>query len=149
MLRHSVNRERFAIGSAAGGVLFPNPAEVCTMSLNHQDVLSIVRSRLPGAKVAQAIILWDQAEYEAGDPIRFGRSTVSMPYRGYWVFVDLEPRVNWGHQALLILVESQTRAVTIHDVDFPPYEGSLPDSVVVLLRYGKAPEHEKQANPFD
>ncbi len=118
------------------------------MQFDGEIVLSIVQKKLSDKEKTEAIIYWDESPLETGDVIKAGNQPIQMPFKGYMVFIDLEPKANWGHATYYGLIESNTGEIQLVKREFPPYSGQAPPSYKVLLRYGKKPPHDRYFNVY-
>lgn len=114
-----------------------------------EEMLKIVLKNLSTKEKERAIIYWDKKLLEVGDKVKIGRKTIDMSFKGYMVFVDLEPKANWGHPCLYFLIDIRTQDIKIIKEEFPPYFGDYPQSFKVILRYGEKPPHNRYFNTFD
>lgn len=114
-----------------------------------EQVLEIVLGNLSPEEKDQSIVFWDEKPVESGDPIKIGRESLEMPFRGYMAFVDLMPKANWGHPCLYFLIDAKTHDIQIRKEAFPPYYGEYPQSYKVILRYSKRPPHDRYFQVFD
>lgn len=102
------------------------------MSLSENDMLSIIRQHVEAARQADCLIHWDTRPRTAGEPVVLGRKGQSMPFDGYFVFIDLLPQANWGHPARCLLIRLDGGEVQSHEVEFPPHVGDYPPSYRTL-----------------
>lgn len=117
--------------------------------LTVEQVLEIVLGNLAPEERDQSIVFWDEKPVESGAPIKIGRESLEMPFKGYMAFVDLMPKANWGHPCLYFLIDAKTHDIQIRKEAFPPYYGEYPQSYRVILRYGKSPPHARYFQVFD
>ncbi len=105
--------------------------------------IEIILKKLTEEEENESITYWDNKLLEKGDKIKIGFKEFVMPFQGFLVFVDLEPKANWGHRCLYFLIDSQSFEYKIVEGEFPPYLGKYPESYKVILRYGKTPPHDR------
>jgi len=114
-----------------------------------EKILKMVLNTLPGEKIEQSIIYLEREPFKAGDTINSGRMSIGVKKPSYMAFVDLQPRLNWGHSCNYVLIDAETFETEIFNAQFPPYQGDYPQSYIVLLRYGVKPPHERYFNVYD
>ena len=119
------------------------------MQFDAEKILTIIQKELAENEKNAAIIYWDETLLEAGDTIKAGNQPIEMPFKVYMVFIDLEPKANWGHATYYGLIDINTSAIKLVKREFPPYSGNAPPSYKVLLRYGKKPPHDRYFNVFE
>jgi hypothetical protein len=118
-------------------------------NVDKEKILNIVLNTLTREKVEQSIIYLDCEPFKAGDTINSGRMNIDVKKPSYMAFVDLQPRLNWGHPCMYVLIDSETFEAEIFDAQFPPYQEDYPQSYIVLLRYGVEPPDERYFNVYD
>jgi hypothetical protein len=120
------------------------------MNIDKSKVLDLVRSTLTPEQIERSFIYWDKKVFEEGEKVRIGGPrTVIMPFDGTMVFVDLAPRLNWAHPCLYLLVNVGDLSTEIVKASFPPYSDQFPETFTIILKYGKAPFHERDFRIFD
>ncbi len=97
-------------------------------ALTDAAVVAIVEKQLGDAGAGCREVRWDTALRPAGATVPDGPGERTMPFDGYFVFVDLMPEANWGHPALYLLVTSDGRRVEVAHREFPPYADDYPAS---------------------
>lgn len=119
------------------------------MDIDASTILEVVHRSLSPEQIEQSLIYWDKQVFEEGESIRIGPQPYVMPFDGTLVFVDLAPRFNWGHPCLYLLINVADLSTEVIDASFPPYSGVFPEPYVSLLRYGKAPLHERDFRIYE
>lgn len=119
------------------------------MDIRKSTVLEIIYRNLSTKQIETSLIYWDRQIIKKGEKIRIGPQAITMPFDGIMIFVDLEPRFNWAHPCLYLLVNVENLHTDVIEASFPPYSGEFPETVVVVLRYGKKPPHEHYFQIFD
>ena len=114
-----------------------------------EKILATILNYLTKEQTGQSIIYLNYEPFEAGDAIIAGRANIEVKKNSFLSFVDLQPRLNWGHSCIYILIENETYKVELFDAQFPPYQRDYPESYRVLLRYGEKPPHDRYFNVFD
>ncbi|UFS69808.1 hypothetical protein LPW11_18200 [Geomonas sp. RF6] len=56
-----------------------------------------------------------------------------MPFDGYYVFVDLMPKANWGHPAFSLLISSDGNKTQLFHTEFPPHLDDYPETYRELM----------------
>lgn len=119
------------------------------MDIGKNTVLEIIYRTLSPGQIETSLVYWDKQIIEKGKKIRIGPQEISMPFDGMMIFVDLNPRFNWAHPCLYLLVNVENLHTDVIEASFPPYSGELPETFVIVLRYGKKPPHERCFQIFD
>lgn len=120
------------------------------MPLEKNEILDLVQHQLTPEQLQASLIYWDQRLLRLGESLRMGPvQSIPIPFDGTLVFVDLAPRFNWAHPCLYLLVSAQDERVQVVEGSFPPFGRVIPESVISLLRYGQAPEHERDFRVYD
>ncbi len=117
--------------------------------LTKDEVLTVVLDSLSPEEAASSIVYWDQRVFEEGESVTLGSETLEVTANATLVFVDLEPRANWGHACAYFLIDLETREIERHPAEFPPYLDDPPPEYKVLFRYGEPPPHDRHFNVFD
>ncbi len=98
------------------------------MDLNDAVILARLRPLIPKERQAEAVAYLDTELKEQGVVIQLGKRQVAMPFRGYFLFVDLQPMANWGHPALGVFLSESGDQVMSVPTEFPPFFGNPPAS---------------------
>lgn len=96
------------------------------MKLNDAVILARLKPLIPQERQAEAVVYLDTQIKANGALIQLGKRQVAMPFRGYFIFVDLLPIANWGHPALGIFLSETGDQVTSVPTEFPPFFGDPP-----------------------
>jgi hypothetical protein len=120
-----------------------------SMDLDKNTVLEIIRNILTPVQLKRSLIYWDKKVRQQGEEIKIGLQTISMPFTGTMVFVDLSPAYNWAHACLYIFLDRSGEKTQVTEGSFPPFTGTPEESYVILLRYGDIPPHERYFAVFD
>jgi len=96
------------------------------VELNDAVILARLKPLIPQERQAEAVVYLDTQIKADGDLIQLGRRQVAMPFRGYFIFVDLLPIANWGHPALGVFLSETGDQVTSVPTNFPPFFGDPP-----------------------
>ncbi len=116
---------------------------------NKKELVEIILNTISSEERQSSIIYWDEKPIEKGKMIKLGPKQIEMPFNGVMLFVDLEPKANWGHSAIYFLVNNNMQDIKVIKATFPPYLKNYPPSYRVILRYGKAPPHDRYFNVFN
>jgi len=119
------------------------------MEIDKNTVLKIVSDILTPVQLKGSLIFWYKKVRGEGETIRTGLQAVAMPFKGTMVFVDLAPRSNWAHPCLYIFIDGITHDTQVIRASFPPSIDATDENYIIILRYGKAPPHERYFSPFD
>ena len=119
------------------------------MEPDKNTVLKIIRGILTPAQLKGSFIFWEKRVHEEGEEVRTGLQTITMPFKGTMVFVDLAPRSNWAHPCIYIFINCVTHDSQIIKASFPPAIDEADEKYIIILRFDKTPLHERYFNPFD
>lgn len=119
------------------------------MEIDKNTVLRIIYKNLSPKQIEASIIYWDKKIIKKDDEIKAGPKTISMPFDGVMIFVDLAPRLNWAHPCLYLLVNIENLQTDIIEASFPFYSDEFPETVIVVLRYGKKPPNDRYFQIFE
>lgn len=119
------------------------------MAIDGNTIIEIAHKILNPEQIEKSLIYWDKQIFKKGFRIKAGPKTINMPYDGMLVFIDLAPRYNWGHPCLYVLVDVKSLRTEVIKASFSPYSRGFPETVSIVLRYGKAPPHGRYFNIFD
>jgi hypothetical protein len=117
--------------------------------LTNEQIIGIVLPELSDYEINQSIIYYDTKALHPGEKVRIGKDLTTVSTYAYLVFVDLEPKANWGHKCKYFLIDPETKSTKIMNEEFPPHLGEYPESFKVILRYGKKPQHDRFFSVFD
>jgi hypothetical protein len=110
------------------------------MDFSKGEMADLVRRVLPKAQLEGSAIYWYKRAIPKGESLRTGRRTLTMPFDGYVVFVDLAPGANWAHPCVYILVGIDSLTTQVVDSFFPPSTAQVGDDPVVLQPAAERPE---------
>ena len=96
------------------------------MDLSDNQLSKQIKPLIPQQYLSYAIVYLDTQLKQAGESILVPRQTLSMPFAGYFIFVDLVPMANWSHAALGIFVSQDGMKAESTPLRFPPFFGKLP-----------------------
>lgn len=113
-----------------------------------EKIIDILSNNIQQELLYESIVFWDQNLLQKGDIVKAGYQEYKIPFRGYHIFVDLMPKANWGHPVLHLFIDDNIKYLKIIKDQFPPWFGELPESVIVLYRYGKLPKDVRNPDPF-
>lgn len=119
------------------------------MDIIKGTVLEIVRNTLTPEQLKQSIIYWDSRALHEGQEVKMGPTTLNVPFDGILVFVDLAPRFNWAHPCLYLFINAKDLSTEVVTASFPPFTREIPETVTIVLRYGKEPPHGRYFQIFD
>jgi hypothetical protein len=119
------------------------------MDISKSTLLQIVDQALTREQIEGSLIYWDRRPVHTGELIRAGPRSIAMPFDGTVVFVDLAPQANWAHPCLYLLVKADDLTSQVVEASFPPSWPASPETLIVLLKYGKQPADERDFHVFD
>ncbi|MCL2875501.1 MAG: hypothetical protein FWF12_04250 [Betaproteobacteria bacterium] len=96
------------------------------MNLSDSQISEKIKPFISHKYLADAIAYLDTQPKKMGESILVGREKLSMPFAGYFIFVDLVPMANWGHPSLGIFVSMDGTQTENTPLRFPPFFGKLP-----------------------
>jgi len=122
--------------------------------LIEKRILDLINRDLTREEIDKSIIYFDYKIKKKGTEIGLNlEENPKMPFDGYILFIDKEPKANWGHPTLYYLINSKSFEVQIiKNAEFPPYSGDYyqsPGTFKVLLRYGKKPPNDRYFKIYD
>ncbi|MFW9866513.1 MAG: hypothetical protein ACFFEN_10500 [Candidatus Thorarchaeota archaeon] len=116
-------------------------------------VLELINRVLTKEEIEKSIIYFDSKILKKGTVIDVQlEENPKIPFDGYLLFIDKEPKANWGHPTLYYLINSESMEVkVIKNAEFPPYFDyyQSPSTFKVLLRYGKKPPDDRYFDIYD
>lgn len=119
------------------------------MCITPNAVVELLRTTLGKDQLERAFIYLSANPFTAGDRLILGLEARTAPFDGRLVFVDLEPKRNWAHPCLYVLINSNDLSTNIVEASFPPHSQQFPDSYVIVLKRGAVPRHDKDFSAFD
>lgn len=111
-------------------------------------IFEILKKNISMDEIEKSIIIWNKSVLKKGALIRIGKKNIEMPFDGYLLFIDLEPKANWGHYVLYILINSSNQESKTLKEQFPPFFEEYPSEFRVLLRYGEKPTDDRYFNAY-
>lgn len=118
------------------------------MSIDWEMVRRLVLSALSSEELKSSIVYYDEQVLFANTEIEIDGRKFVMPWTGIVAFVDLEPRVNWGHACKYLFVNIETGEIRAVDAHFPPFLRGYPDTLRVVMRYGAPPLHDRDFDVY-
>ena len=110
------------------------------MPINKLALIELLQNVLSKDAIKQSMIFIDTKIHSKGTEVTYPKTNFTYPYDGFMVFVDLKPKLNWGHDCLYLFKVKST---------LPPYQGDYPETYSLILRYGSKPNDEHDFNPFN
>ena len=89
-------------------------------------IFEILKKNISIDEKEKSIIIWNKSVLKKGKLIRIGKKNIEMPFDGYLLFIDLEPKANWGHSVLYILINSSNLESKTLKEQFPPFFSATP-----------------------
>jgi len=118
-------------------------------ALTADEVITIITPFLSESEFTHALVYWNTACLAPGDSVCIGNRDLAITEPGMWVFMDLMPEANWAHPCRYLLITLADRSVTPIEGHLPPFRGGIPDTVQLVLRYGKRPANDRDFRIFD
>jgi hypothetical protein len=84
-------------------------------------ILEKVRNTLDNKKLSSAIVYLDDSLVSAGTKIQLGDARFTVPWNAFIVFIDLEPKVNWGHECCYLAVSEDASKAIKTNATMPPF----------------------------
>lgn len=119
------------------------------MGLSSSQILEIIKSRIRPEDIRRSFIYWHKKILRQGEEVKIGPQTITMPFEGTIVFVDLAPRANWAHPCFYVLVDDKTLDTKVIEASFPPNIDQTDERYIIILRFGQKPPHERYFTVFD
>ena len=113
------------------------------IDLSNDGILIFLKNQLEEAHLQEAIIYREGQILRKGTRFPIGRRTFILPFDAHLVFVDLEPKANWGHPCTYFFIDTDGNNFEKSIEMFPPYTGNFPDTWIVIQRYGEKPPHDR------
>ena len=105
-----------------------------------QQILDRVRSRLGESKLEESIIYLDDDLKHAAERVSVGDVVIDVPWKSYIVFVDFEPKANWGHMCSYIAIRPDGDEIVEFSAHMPPFLKADAPSFHLLWRGPLVPE---------
>jgi hypothetical protein len=102
--------------------------------------LGIVRNKLGTDRLNNAIVYLDRNLVQAGKKLHIGDVDIEVPWDAYIVFVDQEPRLNWGHDCSYLVVRQDADDVIQVAAQMPPFLKPETSTFRLLWRGPNAPQ---------
>lgn len=103
-------------------------------------ILEIVGASLGEEQMAGVIVYLDPSEIQSGQKVQVGDVQFEVPWNAQVVFVDLEPRANWGHACCYLAIALDTNEVIQVAAHMPPFLKAGTSTYRLLWRGPLAPE---------
>ncbi|MDD1620349.1 MAG: hypothetical protein LUQ11_02625 [Methylococcaceae bacterium] len=110
------------------------------MTILDQHILNKVRDRLGADRLETAIVYMDSEPKRAGERVSVTDNVIDMPWDGYIVFIDLEPKANWGHACEYLAIRLNGDEVIELAAQMPPFLKAETSAFRLLWRGPLAPE---------
>ena len=110
------------------------------MTKIEEYILDKVRDHLGPAQLETVIVYLDQDLKHTGEQVSFGNVNVTLPWEGYIVFVDLDPKANWGHACSYFVIGQDSHEFLEIAAEMPPFLKAEASSFNLLNRGQLAPE---------
>ncbi len=95
-----------------------------------QRILDKLRDRLGTDRLEHVIVYLDSELKHAGARFSVTNSVIDLPWDGHIVFVDLEPKVNWGHACAYLAIRLNGDEVIELTAQMPPFLKAEPQPFV-------------------
>lgn len=86
-----------------------------------QRILNRVRDRLGAERLATAIVYLDPDLKHSGEQIHVGDVVIDVHWDSVIVFVDLEPKSNWGHACSYLAIRLDGDDMSEYAAHMPPF----------------------------
>ncbi len=113
------------------------------MSIDWENIRCLVLNAVPPEELRSSIVYYDEQVLPANMEIEIDKQKFIMPWAGVVAFVDLEPKVNWGHACRYLFVNIETGEIRAMKARFPPFLRGYSDTLRVIKRYGASPLHDR------
>lgn len=110
------------------------------MTDQEQRLLEIVRNSIGADQLASSIVYLDRNFWRAGESRQLGGARIEVPWDASMLFVDLEPRANWGHKCCYLALRRDSDEVIRVDAQMPPFLKADTATFRLLWRGPLAPE---------
>jgi hypothetical protein len=87
-----------------------------------------------------AAVYIDERELPQGSSLTIDQKVIPVKRASAVVFVDREPRVNWGHAARYLLIDLESGDLQSIDAQFPPFLRGVPPTLRLIWRGETVPE---------
>ena len=110
-------------------------------------ILDRVRVFLGADRLRGTIIYLDPIPIRAGEQVQAGDALIETPWEAHIAFVDLKPRLNWGHACCYLAIRRDGDEVIQVAADMPPFLQAGKSTFHLLWRDPLAPEWAVGAKP--
>jgi hypothetical protein len=87
-----------------------------------------------------SVVYLDEMILPPGAAVEIDGGAVPVQRPSALAFVDLEPRLNWGHRCRYLLVDVETGDVESFDARMPPFLRGAPATLRVVWRGADVPD---------
>ncbi len=108
--------------------------------LSKRHILEIVGATLGEERLAGAIVYLDRKRKRKGEKVQAGDVQFEAPWDAQVVFVDLEPKMNWGHACCYLAINPETDETIQVAGRMPPFLKAGANTFRFLWRGPQAPE---------
>jgi len=112
-----------------------------------QHIMDKVRGRLGADQLERAIVYLDRDLKRAAERVSVGDVVIDVPWDGHIVFVDLEPKANWGHACSYLAIRLDGDEVIEFAAHMPPFLKAETSLFRLLWRGTLAPEWAVAISP--
>lgn len=110
------------------------------MALDWDAVAARAVAQLAPEERGSSVVYLDERVHPAGTSVDLEGRTVEVPGPTAVAFVDLEPRLNWGHRCRYLLVDVETGGVAALDARMPPFLRGAAPTLRVVHRGADVPD---------
>jgi len=121
---------------------------VLAVPVNWNRIRELVLGALSPEELQKSIVYYDEQVLPANTEVEIEKQKTAMPWAGVVAFIDLEPKVNWGHACRYLLVNIETGEIRTIDARFPPFLRGYSDTLRVLRHYGAPPLHNRDFDVY-
>jgi hypothetical protein len=105
-----------------------------------QRILEKVRDTIGADQLANSIVYLDRNSWQAGERKQVGGVLMDVPWDANIVFVDLEPKANWGHKCCYLAIRQDADDIIQVAAQMPPFLKAETSTFRFLWRGPLAPE---------
>ena len=110
------------------------------MTKLEQRIMGKVRDNLGADRLQRAIVYLDRDMKRASERVPAGDVVIDVPWDSHIVFVDLEPKANWGHACSYLAIRLDGEDVIEFAAHMPPFLKAEASNFRLLWRGPLAPE---------
>ena len=114
-----------------------------------QRIMSKVRDSLGADRLDTVIVYLDCDLKRARERVSVGDVVIDVPWDSHIVFVDLEPKANWGHACSYLTIRLDGDEVIEFAAHMPPFLKAEASSFCLLWRGPLAPEWAVARSPCE